>query len=431
MNTELSFGTTIKTTYGEEWTIQDKLGEGGQGYVYRIEKNGVKKALKWYKPRAINEEFKEHIRMSIMNGTPSNGFIWPTDIVESGETGFGYIMELKPENYCDMTDILCQNRKFTSFRRVVDAAMHIVSEMRVLHNKGYSYQDLNDGNFFIDPVRGRILVCDNDNVTINGKSTGVLGKPRYMAPEIVRGNNMPDICSDRFSMALIIFRLITLGHPLEGIRSTGEMLTPDLQMVLYGTDPVFIFDPEDTRNRPDPEIHQNEIAIWSCLPQYMKDIFIKAFGKSGLMQPIHRPTEVEWIDALVRFRSDIVSCSCGSEVFVQEDGKAVCDCCGRLISIPNWLELPEYRIPGTRDSRIYQCQTCITDVEDALEPIGRVIMAKGQPEKLGIRNMSSNQWDAITSKGKQRSVQPNEVIPLKDGIQFTVNESTIHIRGGK
>ena len=29
-----------------------------------------------------------------------------------------------------------------------------------------SYQDLNDGNFFIDPQTGKVLICDNDNVAV-------------------------------------------------------------------------------------------------------------------------------------------------------------------------------------------------------------------------------------------------------------------------
>ena len=34
---------------------------------------------------------------------------------------------------------------------------------------GYSYQDLNDGNFFINPQSGDVLICDNDNVALMEK----------------------------------------------------------------------------------------------------------------------------------------------------------------------------------------------------------------------------------------------------------------------
>lgn len=431
MSIELSTGTIINTSFGETWTVADKIGDGGQGYVYLVERGDIKKALKWYKPRMISESLREHIRKNVISGSPSPGFIWPVDTVEDSEGGFGYIMELKPEEYCDMNEILLKTKDFRSFRRVVDASLKIVNELRILHNKGCSYQDLNDGNFFIDPLRGRVLICDNDNVATNGVSTGVLGKPRYMAPEIVTQKNMPNIYSDRYSMALIIFRLMTMGHPLEGKRAITGTLTPEIQMTIYGTDPIFIFDEENGSNGPDPVIHSNEIAIWSCLPQYIKDIFIRAFSKEGLTQPYKRPTEAEWIDALVRFRSNIVDCDCGNEVFVPETGKAVCDRCGKTVHIPFWLKLPEYDIPGMRDSRIYRCQTCVSDPDQALEPVGRVIAAMNDTRKLGIRNMSGSVWDAVTTKGKNRSVDPDDVIPLKAGIRFDVNGSTIEITGGK
>lgn len=431
MGVELSAGTVINTSFGETWTVSEKLGDGGQGYVYLVERGTSKKALKWYKPQMISATFCEHIRNNVISGSPSSGFIWPIDTVENDEGGFGYIMELKPEGYYDMEEILLKIKDFKSFRRVIDASLNIVNELRILHNKGCSYQDLNDGNFFIDPIHGRVKICDNDNVATNGTSTGVLGKPRYMAPEIVKREKMPDIYSDRFSLALIIFRLMTMGHPLEGCRSVGRTLTPELQKALYGTDPVFIFDPDDKRNAPDQNIHRNEIAIWSCLPQYMKDIFIQAFNKEGLTHPNRRPTEADWVDALVRFRSNIIECSCGNEVFVPESGVAVCEKCGRTIDIPYWLELPEYDIPGMRDSRIYRCQTCISDPDQALDPVGRVLAAKDNTGKLGIRNMSDETWDAVTTKGKDKRVEPKGVVPLKPGIRFNVNGSTITIKGGR
>ena len=431
MNVELAAGTVISTSFGETWSVADKIGDGGQGYVYMIEKNGVRKALKWYKPRMISKTFCNHIKRNVISGSPSSGFIWPIDTVESRDGGFGYIMDLKPEGYYDMEEILLKRIDFKSFRRVVDASLNIVNELRILHNKGCSYQDLNDGNFFIDPIRGRVKICDNDNVATNGTSTGVLGKPRYMAPEIVTRTKMPDIYSDRFSLALIIFRLMTMGHPLEGRRVAGRTLTPEFQEIVYGTDPVFIFDEEDKRNAPDPRVHRNEIAIWDCMPGYMKEIFIRAFNKDGLRKPNMRPTEADWIDALVRFRSNIVECDCGNEVFVGEDGSAVCEKCGAVPDIDFWLKLPEYDIPGTRDSRIYRCQTCISDPDQALDPVGRVIASKNDEKKLGLRNMTQGRWKAITSKGKNREVYPGDVIPLNEGIEFKVNGSNLVIRGGQ
>lgn len=431
METGLPIGATIRTSFGEEWTVTGNLGEGGQGYVYRIERDGVARALKWYKPRVVSQTFYEHIRKNVIDGSPSDRYIWPMETTDFDGTTFGYVMDLKPEGFYDMTDFLLKRVDFKSFKQAVDAAMNIVNELRILHNRGYSYQDLNDGNFFINPDNGKVLICDNDNVATAGLSTGVLGKPRYMAPEIVLRHHMPDIHSDMYSMALIIFRLLTLEHPLEGKRVKDQPMSPEVQKKLFGEDPVFMFDPEDDRNRPDSNLNRNAMAVWFCLPEYMKEIFIRAFGKDGLKNPHKRPTEAEWIDALVRFRSNIVQCACGNEVFIPENGEVSCDRCDKPVDIPFWIRLPEYRIPGVKGSRIYRCQTCISNAEEALKPAGRVLAAQNDVRKLGIRNLSGSNWAALTTKGVRRTVKPNEVIPLKAGIRFECNGSTITIEGGK
>ena len=426
MDNGLKPGTVIHTFFGEEWVIKKLIGSGGQGSVYLVENGRSQKALKWYWPRAVNRTFYEHIKKSVVDGAPAKAFIWPQDTTEYTGNTFGYIMDLRPDGYYDMTDFLLTNVRFVSFRRAVDAAMNIVFNMRILHIKGYCYQDLNDGNFFISPQTGKVLICDNDNVAPNGVSTGVFGKPRYMAPEIVLRKSMPNIYSDRFSLALIIFRLLTLNHPLEGKRAVGKTLTPEKQKKLYGDQPLFMFDPEDDRNKPDPAEHKNAVFVWRCLPGFMKDIFIRAFGKTGLEHPNMRPTEAEWIDALVRFRSSILKCDCGNEVFVDEM-KPVCDECGKEIDVPFRIKLPEYTMPAGFDSRIYRCQTCITDADRTLDPVARVIRAQNDEKKLGIKNMSAEEWTAVTTKGKKRIVPPRGVIPLKDGICFESNGTTLYI----
>ena len=62
---------------------------------------------------------------------------------------------------------------------------------------------------FINPSNGDVMICDNDNVMANNERSGILGKARYMAPEIVAGG-IPDKYSDRFSLSVILFMLFYL-----------------------------------------------------------------------------------------------------------------------------------------------------------------------------------------------------------------------------
>lgn len=421
----------IKTLFGGTVRIEKFLAKGGQGSVYIVNYGGEKKALKWYTEKGLGgnpNAFYDNIKQNIMRGAPSKEFLWPLDITEWKEGTFGYIMDLRPDDYYELTQYMLSQVHFDSYRVVVDAALNIVSAFRQLHNAGYSYQDLNDGNFFINPRNGKVLICDNDNVAPDGVQTGVIGKPRYMAPEIVVRKKQPDSKTDRFSMSVILYILFCLNHPLEGKKYFVPALTADKQEKLYGSEPVFMMDPNNKSNEPDPKLNKNAIEIWKCLPKYMKEIFCKAFSQEALQNKKGaRPVEIEWIKALTRFRSDIVPCSCGNEIFVCDGQPSICEECHQKVEIPFKLDLSDYSIAAIKGTRIYQCQIGVCDDKDALKPVAHVLKKKDS-EILGIKNKSRKQWYATTTKGEKKKVAPDGVIPLKNGITFTINEKTIEIK---
>lgn len=425
MNEKLAKGTRMKTILNGEIVVDRWLAEGGQGDVYVVKYNGEEKALKWYKPSGMGEKkeaFYENLKNNVMKGAPSPEFLWPLDITEWENGVFGYVMNLRPEGYYEVSDFMLTNVRFSSYHVLVDAALQIVSAYRILHNKGYSYQDLNDGNFFINPQNGKVLICDNDNVAPDGMETGIIGKPRYMAPEIVTRKEMPNSLSDRFSMSVILFILFTLNHPLEGKRSLVPAMTPKHQEALYGNKALFIMDENDKDNAPDPIIHRNVLMIWDFLPDYMRKLFLKAFSQTALQEPGARPREVEWVKSLVRFRSDIVPCQCGNEVFVQQGKPCVCEKCQSVIKIPYNLKLQDYSMPVVAGNKLYRCQLGPCNVNEALDLIGEVI---SKSNAFGLRNCSGKIWNVITPSGKAKRVMAEEGIPMKDGLKFAVDMGTI------
>ena len=428
----LNQGFSIRTNLGGTVTVDKFLAEGGEGEVYLVTFNGEKKALKWYKKGRLGDDphaFYDNILHNVNKGSPSDEFLWPVDITEWSNGTFGYVMPLKPANYYEVTDFMLCKQRFKSYKKAVDAALHIVSAFRILHNAGYSYQDLNDGNFFINPETGDVLICDCDNIAPDGKDTGIMGKPRYIAPEIVLRQKKPNSLSDRFSMSLILYILFCLNHPLEGKRHFSvPCLTPEIQEKFYGSEPLFMWDDEDTSNGPHRKLNRNSIAVWPCLPGYMQELFKAAFSQEAFRNPSARPKEIEWLKALTRFRSDIVLCSCGNEIFTQEGRPCKCDSCGKMADIPFRLELADYSIPAVRGTRLYRCQLGVCHEQEALSPIAAIISRKDNPSALGLRNMSSKSWDAVTSKGAAREVQPDGVIPLKDGITFTAFKAAVSIK---
>lgn len=430
MNHLLEQGFKVLTTLGQQVVVREFLGGGGQGEVYRVDYNGREMALKWYSaagqgrnPNAFYESIKKNV-----NKSPSTQFLWPIDITEWKNNSFGYIMGLRPDGYQEFTQFLKCNCCFRNYKVMVDAALNLVSAFRILHNKGYSYQDLNDGNFFINPQDGDVLICDNDNVAEDGTNTGIVGKPRYIAPEVIKGLNMPNTYSDLFSMAIILFMIFTNCHPLEGKRAAG-VRNEAKNLMLFGFEPVFVMDPDNTSNRPIPGTHDNVIELWPLFPSYLRGIFEKAFSKDSIENPHRRPNEYEWMECLVRFRSDIVKCSCGNEVFTEDCKMTQCDSCRARIAIPATLQLryAGYQIPATIGTRIYRCQTMVCNPENALIPVGGVIKHPGDRTKVGLYNYGRETWRVTTPSGKKITNEQNTIVPVKDRLTISVNDSEIFI----
>ena len=58
MMERLTKGQVIKMTSGKECRVLKELGEGGQGYIYKVRYEGKDMALKWYKMDKIADKGK-------------------------------------------------------------------------------------------------------------------------------------------------------------------------------------------------------------------------------------------------------------------------------------------------------------------------------------------------------------------------------------
>lgn len=435
MAKDLPKGARFKSLMNADIVIDKKLGEGGQGYVYRILYSGKPMALKIYKPSSLKDPkaFYENLKNNVKNASPSRHFLWPRDILPWNGATFGYVMDLRPPEYHELVDFMNGYKKdvcFQSYRAAVTAAMEMCSAFRILHSRGYSYQDLSDGNFFINPATGSVLICDNDNVSEYGRNTGILGTPEYMAPEIVRGEATPSTATDRFSLAVIIFILITMTHPLEGSRFLAEALTPKVEKIIYGTEPIFILDPADTRNRPVEGIHRNIGMIWPELPGYMKEMFIAQFSRDVMMHPEKRATENQWQQILARFRGDIIYCPRhGAESFGYDQAGPVCSCCKKPLSIPGELKASgaQYPIPMTAGTIVYRCQLGTVNVDKAGDPAFYIAAHPSDPARLVIQNVSGEEGVFYRPGTPRGSIKPGKAAAATPGTAIEISDGRIEV----
>ena len=428
-------GDKIALEFGGEVTVISRLGSGGQGTVYKVDLNGKEHALKWYHPNRIKnpERFRINLKTNINKGAPDKNkgtsgkkFLWPLDLTKIKDNSFGYIMELRPKEFSDFADILNAKAAFSDLYCMVNAALNIVNGFRELHREGLSYQDLNDGNFFINVNTGDVLICDNDNVAPDQESFGIGGKPGYMAPEVVRGVAKPYALTDYHSLAVILFKLFIRHDPLMGANYVNSVfITEEKELELYGTKPVFVFDPNDQTNRPATGVHNNPIKFWPKYPKYLQNAFIQSFCE-GMKNPNKRLPENEWQKLLIQLRDDIVVCSCGAPTFItnakfDSNNISSCEVCGRKFSKPMKLKIKSFEVNMFPKNKLYKCHTVDNrqDSDDYMTETGEVIQNKNDPRIWGIRNTSEDTWLMKTPDGMTKQIPPNFIIPIVADIEVT------------
>lgn len=412
IDVRLEAGTVLKSEAGESYTVKQLLGAGGQGEVYSVENKGNMYALKWYYSKSATKNQKAILDNLIMKGKPNDSFLWPQDLIykNDGEP-FGYIMPLRPRNYKGIIDMM-KRRAEPSFECLCRAAFNLTKGYRDLHSMGYCYRDISFGNVFFNPDTGDVLICDNDNVSFDGAASGVYGTARFMAPEIVNGKAKPSTNTDLFSLAVLLFYMFMLNHPLEGKLEANIKCLDYLAMnQLYGTHPIFIFDPNDTSNRPLEGYQDNAIIYWRIYPKQLRDMFTRAFT-IGIHEPNKRITEAEWLDVFANLMSGIQKCpKCGAEVFydiekIKTNKAHICWSCNNKVEMPHILKAGKSIVLLNEKAKIYSHH--IRGDRDMVTEVGVLVQNPKNPNLYGIKNESKDNWTYIRADGTQIPVAPQK-----------------------
>jgi len=417
-------------------TAEKFLGGGGQGEVYKADLGGKKIALKWYFPATATPEQRHGLELLVKKGPPTVKFLWPIELAQSKDVpGFGYIMPLRGPQYKSIVDLMKRQAEPT-FRALATAGIELSDSYLELHSMGLCYRDISFGNVFFAPDSGDTLICDNDNVAVDGEAEGgVLGTPRFMAPEIVCGRALPSMQTDLYSLAVLLFYMLTVHHPLEGkLESDIKCLDLPAMNKLYGINPVFIFDPHNHTNRPVPGFHDNAIAFWPLYPQFIRDLFIESFTV-GLSDPMERVRESEWRAAMVKMRDAIIYCpQCGAENFYdvtalrKSGGKpGTCWSCGSNLMLPPRIRVGNSIVMLNWDTKLYPHHIDPDRLYDFSTPIGAVNQHPKDPSIWGLRNLTHEKWVLTTAEGVIKDVEPGRNVRLAVGtkINFGKKEGEI------
>jgi serine/threonine protein kinase/tetratricopeptide (TPR) repeat protein len=226
------------------YRLQEKIGEGGGGVVYRaVQEHPVQRevALKILKPgmdtRAVIARFEaERQALALMNHPHI------AKVFDAGETEEGrpyFVMELAPG--CPITTFCARHR--TPLRARLELFILVCQALQHAHQKGIIHRDIKPSNVLVDLADGlptpRVIdfgIAKALQHQLSGETLTqehhFLGTPAYVSPEqATLGGQDVDTRSDIYSLGVLLYELLTGTTPLDEIRGRSAGLEEILKMI--------------------------------------------------------------------------------------------------------------------------------------------------------------------------------------------------------
>lgn len=202
------------------WRIEEKIGEGGMGEVYRAQQVSVDRevAVKVLRPAmAVSEEYVNRFfrEANLASNINHPNFITIYDFGQAEDLQVLYLaMELLRGE-----DLAARMKRGTiSLEHILQIGVQICSALVVAHRANIVHRDLKPENIFLVdvPAAGiHLKVLDFGIAKDIGRSqsmtrTGQLfGTPEYMSPEQCQSQGFVDGRSDLYSLGCILYELLT------------------------------------------------------------------------------------------------------------------------------------------------------------------------------------------------------------------------------
>ena len=213
---------TVIATLADRYTIEREIGHGGMATVYLAEdrKHGRKVALKIMRADVASslgaERFLQEVRLAAQLSHPH---IVP--LIDSGEAEgtLFYVTPYAPGgSLCD--------RLLREGRLPIEDALHIAREVGLgldyVHRSGYVHRDVKpanilfaDGHAVLGDFGIAYAACDPERESITGAGV-VIGTPEYMSPEQASGERNLESQSDTYSLACVVYEMLTGAPPFAG-----------------------------------------------------------------------------------------------------------------------------------------------------------------------------------------------------------------------
>jgi serine/threonine-protein kinase len=204
---------------GGKLRLIHRIGRGGMGDVW-IARNeatqaevAVKTLQRSERTPTHDERFRREARLAAT--ISHRNVVRIFDLVDDADGTLGLVMELLRGG---TLEACIRERGPITTLHAIAVAVPILSALHHVHQKGIVHRDVKPANMFfaVEPdghVIPKILdfgiaklPAASSPLTVDGS---VLGTPHYMAPEQIRGQEDLDGRSDMFSMAVVLYEMLT------------------------------------------------------------------------------------------------------------------------------------------------------------------------------------------------------------------------------
>ena len=340
MTASATTGTTVHTTTGQRLKLGVAIGQGGQGAVYAVE-GRPDLCVKVYKGLSPDRAAQLRARLQALGALPeTETLVLPRAVLESPD--LGYVMD-RVKDMAPLASLAVARREQDirefyaetgGLRGRLIVGVHLAWAFQDLHSRGLAYCDLSFDNVMVGRSAGhRVRMIDCDNLTLEGSPPPAIeGTAWFIAPEVLKGTHRPDATTDAWSLAVLLYHLLVLTHPLLGDRVRGGPPEGE-DAALAGRRPdgsllPWIDHPDDRSNSTRLGLPR-ELVLSSVL----RERFHTAFT-AGVVDRHARLTEGRWADALLRAADATVLCGeCGNSSYLGPATKP-CPWCKATVAPP-------------------------------------------------------------------------------------------------
>ena len=315
---------------GRPLRLGDKLGEGGEGAVYRLAGNNSQAIKVYASPLTVERTQKIKILTQFSQADINRFTAWPSGLVLDENGRARGLLLPAVEDGKDIHHLYTPSSRRKHFptadwRFLVHVSGNVARAFAAVHGLGLVIGDVNPSSVLVlGDGTVRLIDVDSFQVPVPGGRPLLctVAVPLFLPPELHQAPlssvvRNPD--HDAFGLAITIFQLLMLGrHPYAGrFLGAGEML---IERAITEHRFAFGAHAADRQMQRPPNTVGMEI-----LPSYVAALFESAFAP-----PAHRrlrPSAKEWVQALDQLTTELVNCQHNSKHYYPR-AAPLCPWCG-------------------------------------------------------------------------------------------------------